>query len=138
MKQKLFLYRGVPGSGKTYQASHNPNIDFHFEADDYFWIEGQPFGSFEYCFDSALLPDAHKHCLWKTMVALQKGYSVGVANTFTRIWEMQQYLDFAKDNDIEVVVIRCTGEYENVHGVPANKVKQMKDRFEDYEGEILV
>ena len=48
---------------------------------------------------------------------------------------MQKYLDWAKVRNIPVRVVRCTGNYDNIHGVPKAKVQQMLDRFEDYEGE---
>jgi predicted kinase len=80
-KPTLYLYRGIPGSGKSTAAQKNHDIDFVFEADDYFWLDGV---TFIYNYDTNLISDAHRHCLWKTKVALQKGYSVAVANTFTQ------------------------------------------------------
>jgi predicted kinase len=136
-KPTLYLYRGIPGSGKSTAAQKNHDVDFIFEADDYFWLDGIN-GTFIYNYDTDLISDAHRHCLWKTMVALQKGYSVAVANTFTQLWEMKSYINFAKENDILVVVYRMTKEYQNVHGVPDDKIRQMKARFQDYDGEILI
>ena len=63
---------------------------------------------------------------------------VYVSNTFTRVWEMQKYIDLANHHNAELVVYRCTGNFDNVHGVPSDKVQQMKERFEDCDGEIYV
>ena len=134
-KGKLYIYRGIPGSGKTTKAQRNFDVDFIFEADDYFWFEG-PKGSGMgfYHFDGSLLPEAHRWCLWRTTEALRRGYNVAVANTFTRLWEMKPYLLLTD----YVFVYRCTGNYQNIHNVPQDIVNTMIDRFEDYEGELFI
>lgn len=132
----LILVRGVPGSGKsTYAKTLVDWYNYLIEADHYFVrIDGV------YDFNPKLLGNAHKWCYDETVNALQqaRGEVVCVANTFTRIWEMQKYIDFAKATNTSFKVVRCTGEYQNVHGVPDSKVKQMLERFEDYEGEEFV
>lgn len=129
MTAMLTLYRGLPGSGKTTAASLNVMADYRFEADDYFSpVEGG------YWFDATRLHEAHKWCLWRTTEALRRGFRVTVANTFTRISEMQPYLDLG----YPTTVIRCTGRYGSVHNVSEDTIDSMKWRFQDYEGEILV
>lgn len=132
----LILVRGVPGSGKTTYAQKNIIISgYHLEADNYFIrLDGT------YDFNPKLLKNAHDWCFKKTTNWLVNwpDARVYVANTFTRIWEMQKYIDFAKANNIPFKVVRCTGNYQNVHGVPDAKVKEMLARFEDYEGEEFV
>ena len=86
-----------------------------------------------------MIKNAHKYCFntvqdWM----LNHAKNVAVSNTFTQLWEMQNYLDFAKEMGFEVEVLRCTGEYASEHNVPEATVQKMKDRFEDYEGEILI
>ena len=51
---------------------------------------------------------------------------------------MEPYLKMAKDFECGLQVIRCSGDYPNVHGVHSRKVKQMRDRMEDYIGEVCL
>lgn len=126
---KLILVRGPSGSGKSTFVMEDLPAYLHFEADDYFWLDNR-----EYAFDPSKLKQAHEWCHWRTVQALSKGYDVVVSNTFTRIWEMQKYLDLG----YPVTVYRCTGQYQNIHGVPDHVVQSMRDRMEDYKGEICV
>ncbi len=48
------------------------------------------------------------------------------------MWEMKPYIDMAEKNGYKIQVIHCQGSFKNVHGVPEEKVQQMKDNFEDY------
>jgi len=135
---KLILYRGLPGSGKS-TAARKASVDYVFEADDYFnmWpYVGAGNGSVgvSYWFSGEHLRDAHKWCLWRTTEALRWGYTVAVANTFTRLSEMQPYLDLGYDT----TVYRMTKNYGSVHGVPKDTIDKMIWRFQDYEGEILL
>jgi len=131
----LHLIRGWPGSGKTRHAWFLEQMYIaarasvvHFEADQYYVIEHT------YLWDGTQVKHAHNWCQWRTRTALPRYDHVIVANTFTRIWEMQPYLDMTDD----VKVYRCSGNYENVHGVPPDMVQLMKDRMEDFPGETYV
>ena len=132
----LILVRGVPGSGKsTYARTLVDWYNYAIEADHYFVrIDGV------YDFNPKLLKNAHDWCYNEVIEALQDDpeFTVCVANTFTRVWEMQKYVDYAKTNGVPFKVVRCTGQYQNIHGVPDKKVQEMLERFEDYEGEEFV
>lgn len=135
--QKLILIRGLPGSGKTTEAKRlvQEGEAFTFvEADDY-WIRKD--GTYD--FNPKLIKNAHEFC-FKTLEDWMLNYNktVIVSNTFTQIWEMQRYLDFAEKHGFEVEVRRCTEKYQNVHNVPEATIQKMKDRFEDYKGEVLI
>lgn len=117
---KLILVRGLPGSGKSTFASGLIGFS-HYEADMYFARTGQ------YLFDATKLKDAHKWCLESAKKDLEDGKDVVVSNTFTRKWEMQQYLDFSPDADI----ITMHGNYNNIHGVPESIIENMRQRWED-------
>lgn len=121
----LILIRGLPGSGKSTFARESFSWCKHFEADD-FW-KGKEF-------DARFLSLAHKKCQENTWDAICQGYDVVVANTFTRLWEMQPYLDMTED----IKVYRMTGDYGSIHNVPKDTIEKMKKRFEDFEGEIYV
>lgn len=128
---KLIIIRGVSGSGKTTFAETFKLS--HFEADEYFV---RP--DCTYDFNPRLLKNAHEFCYNCVKNSLHYGEDAVVANTFTRLWEMQKYIDLAKEVGAELVVYRCVGRYKNVHGVPEAKIDEMLARFEDYEGEILI
>jgi hypothetical protein len=55
-----------------------------------------------------------------------------VSNTFTQEWEMQSYIDMAKDWDYKVFSIIVENRHGgvNAHGVPEDKLQSMRDRFE--------
>ena len=127
MLQTLILIRGIPGSGKTTLAkSFARALNFcHYEADQYF-LSGQG----EYVFEPKYLELAHRRCFLNTKEALEAGHSVIVSNTFTRKWEMEPYKNLAASLGVQVSVLICNNEFQNIHGVPEAKVQQMKERFE--------
>ena len=124
MQPTLRLIRGLPGSGKSTLAASLPNY-FHFEADQYFTWGGV------YHFNPNCLGFAHAWCFrkvqWLMMTA--KG-DIAVANTFTRKWEYARYVTLAEQMGYEVKEYICTDSFPNIHGVPSEKVEQMRARFE--------
>lgn len=129
---QLYIIRGAPGSGKTTLARkflHMGLVDAYYEADQYMTdAEGN------YRFDPSRLKQCHERCQKEVFSELFGGCNVAVSNTFTRLWEMQPYFDAAKELGVTVTVIKCEGNFGNVHGVPEEKVTEMRRRFEDYEG----
>jgi predicted kinase len=120
---KLVLVRGLPGSGKSTFAKSMPDF-LHVEADMYFCKDG------EYKFDPKLLADAHAWCRLITEDALHKKLDVIVTNTFTQFWEIRSYLDIASLYGIIPFIITVHNQFQNVHGVPEEKLEIMYNRFE--------
>lgn len=119
----LYIVRGLPGSGKsTYAKTLGVPV---YEADMYFERDG------EYKFDPTKLHAAHQWCQRKVFKELLDMEDVAVSNTFTTLKEMQPYVDYAKTLGVKIVVIECTGNYGNVHGVPPEKLAQMKARWQE-------
>ena len=127
--KELFLLRGLPGSGKSTLAKSLDGI--HIEADQFFMVGG------EYKFDGLKLREAHNSCLTRTKSYMYIHSSkdtaerIIVSNTFTQEWEMKPYFELAEKNGYRVYSLIVENRHDGVnqHGVPADKLEQMKNRF---------
>lgn len=134
MTKKLYIVRGVPGSGKSTFALNLVGSDFLVcEADKYFVVDG------EYSFDGSKLEEAHESCrnrvetyMKDSLVNDQFYREIAVSNTFTKEWEMQPYFDLAKQYGYMVFTIIVENRHggTNQHGCPEDRVQAMRDRFE--------
>lgn len=128
--KKLYIVRGLPGSGKSTFAKSLGGI--HFETDSYFMVDG------EYKFDFTKLKEAHKWCQDSVNTAMILNHTTGinevivVSNTFTQEWEMQPYFEMAESWGYQVfsLIIENRHGGVNEHGVPEDKIEVMKNRFE--------
>ena len=123
--KELFLLRGLPGAGKSTLAKSLGGS--HMEADKYFMYEGK------YEFDPSKTRDAHEWCqnavnVWMT----NNTEKIVVSNTFTQEWEMDYYFELAKEHGYRVYSLIVENRHGGVneHGVPTEKVEQMRNRFE--------
>jgi predicted ABC-type ATPase len=130
---KLVIIRGIPGSGKSTVAAKIAEMlgCKVWEADQYFMKDG------EYQFDPSKLGAAHKACQLNVENDLVCGGSSIVANTNTTMKEMKPYLDMAEKHGADVLVVKCIGNWENVHGVPVQALERMLARWQDYDGEYV-
>jgi ABC-type glutathione transport system ATPase component len=128
--KKLFLVRGISGSGKTTFAKELGGV--HFETDNYFMVDG------ENNFDHSKLKDAHQWCQNEVNNAMILNHTakindrIVVSNTFTQEWEMKPYFEMAKEWGYTVFSIIVENRHGGVneHGVPEDKLEIMKNRFE--------
>jgi predicted kinase len=122
----LILLRGIPGSGKTTFAKTIEGL--HIEADMYFTDE-----SGVYTFEPTKIKDAHKWCneLVEEWMREEQDKII-VSNTFTQEWEMDSYYEMAKKYGYRVYSIIVENRHGGVneHGVPDDKLEQMKNRFQ--------
>lgn len=127
MEKILVICRGICGAGKSTFAKTLGGK--HYEADMYF-IDPT---TGEYKFDGTKIKNAHAWCLdkVKTDMAVAREKIV-VSNTFTQEWEFQPYLELAKEFGYKVFTIIVENRHEgiNQHGVPEDKIEQMRNRFE--------
>lgn len=129
--KNLYLLRGLPGSGKSTLAEQLGGS--HFETDKYFIGENG-----EYNFDGSKLKEAHQWCQDSVANAMVLNHTTGenetivISNTFTQEWEMKPYMDMAKNWGYRVFSIIVENRHGGVnqHGVPDEKLQQMKNRFE--------
>jgi len=126
MPKTFIMVRGLPGSGKSTLAKKlaTLNDSFHIEADMFFVdLQGN------YIFDPQKIGDAHEWCFRGFSRDIENSRSVIVSNTFTRMNEMEKYLDLAKDNNYNIWIISCYSQYGSIHGVPEETMKKMAARF---------
>jgi hypothetical protein len=121
----LYMIRGLPGSGKSTLAQKLATKYGcqYYEADQYFMEDG------EYRFDPSKLHQAHRWCWQSVFNDLHHGRDVIVSNTFTTIREMRDYFNLANNHRCELVIVECTGNYGSIHGVPEEKMEQMRLRW---------
>ena len=133
MEKNLYIIRGVPGSGKSTLAKSIAKSWQIFEADMYFMKNGN------YKFDFNGLKDAHNFCKRQVHKAMHPGLvnslfyrNIVVSNTFTQEWEMRFYQIIAKKYGYKVhtIIVENRHGNKNEHGVPDDKVEQMRNRFE--------
>lgn len=131
MEKLLVICRGIPGSGKSSFAKTLGGI--HIEADQYF-VDGDG----NYNFDGSKIKLAHEYCRSQTEAWMKTdGTQVNVdkivvSNTFTQFWEMEPYFELAEKYGYKTfsIVVENRHGGVNQHGVPEEKVEQMKNRFE--------
>jgi predicted kinase len=125
MEKMIYLVRGIPGSGKSTLAKTLGGQ--HYEADMFFINENG-----EYNFDFTKIKDAHQWCqgMVKTDMILEYPKIV-VSNTSTQEWELEVYFELAKEYGYTVfsVVVENRHGGVNQHGVPEDKLEQMRNRF---------
>ena len=130
----LTLVRGVSGSGKSTFARFIWNSHVICEADQFFVGEDGV-----YRFDASKIKDAHKWCRDKVETFMLDNQLNGqfypeivVSNTFTQEWEMDEYYKLAEKYGYMVFSIIVENRHGgiNEHGVPNDKLEQMKNRFQ--------
>jgi predicted kinase len=85
-----------------------------------------------YKFDVTKIKDAHQWCqsIVKTDMILEYPKII-VSNTSTQEWEMEPYFTLAKEYGYTVFTIVVENRHGGVnqHGVPEDKLEQMRNRF---------
>ena len=125
--RELFLLRGLPGSGKSTLAESIGGV--HYEADMFFInpITGV------YEFVPSNIKHAHEWCRVNVRQEMANATErIVISNTFTQEWEMTEYNEMAEYFGYRVYSLIVENRHGgiNEHGVPEDKLKLMKNRFE--------
>lgn len=128
--KELYLLRGLPGSGKSTIAKMLVgDKDYcHKEADMYF-VDSNG----NYKFEPSKIKDAHQRCKDEIEFFMKYEHSpIVVSNTFTQEWEMDDYYLLAEKYGYRVhsLIVENRHGGVNLHGVPIEKLQQMRDRFD--------
>jgi predicted kinase len=123
---RLYLIRGLPGSGKSELAKVlTTNRGKAYSADDFFEKSGV------YFFDPALLPEAHAECRENVKKSMELKYRlIVVHNTLSKRWEADPYFALAKKFGYTVAVVECQSNFGNIHKCPDDKILKMIERWE--------
>lgn len=144
MKPKYcYIFRGLPGSGKTYVVELLAAlIDATIaSADSYFERYN---GS---VYDATKLNRAHLYCRANFLLAVKAGCAVIVDNTGSRIWEYKEYVHHATFHGYEVRIVEMVHDSfedlvmfheRNVHGVSWRTMLRMAMRWEEDHRALLI
>jgi predicted kinase len=126
------IFRGPPGGGKSTSAKRMfpgtlllENDMFLISDDQYKWSKERVRAGIDLC-------------MKMTEMALENNSDVVVANTFTKRRFIAAYEKLALKYGAKFEVYRCTGNYQNVHGLNDEMVASFKNAMEDWIGEIIL
>ena len=145
--KKMYIMRGVSGSGKSTKAKQLAGSGKVFSTDDFF-MEGE-----EYNFNPTKLQEAHKWNQKRVWDAAHKGITpIVVDNTTTQGWEAKPYVVIGMTEGYDVEIVEPESPWWNkfrpnmseeelqelaetlvsktVHGVPIEGIKNMLKRWE--------
>lgn len=129
--RKVFIMRGLPGSGKTtWLARTWPHITVC--SADFYCMQGGV-----YRWDPLHAAENHNKCLRRFLTFLTDaaGPELAVDNTNVRAWELAPYYRLAEAFGCDVQIVWCHAHpvlcaQRNVHGLPPSKVQDMAVSFE--------
>lgn len=131
--KKVYIMRGIPGSGKSTKARELAGETGAIHStDDYFEVDG------EYRFDPRLLHRNHQLNFQAFRASLAVGVNpVIVDNTNIRRRDFKNYVKAAGEAgyQVEEIVIPLIdaklAAQRNSHGVPEQAIQRMIDRWQD-------
>lgn len=125
-RPRLFLIRGLPGSGKSMLAKSI--ADKVFENNDFFVdLDGN------YNFTKTNMLYAESETYNRVRTAMEdRTPKIAVANTFIRNSELQPYIKLAESYGyiVQVMIVENRQQTKNIHNVSDERIASMRSRFE--------
>ena len=150
MSRKVIIMRGPSGSGKsTFVKKYFPLAPV-FSADSFFErLVLDPNPHWVYEFNPKKIAEAHSDCFNRFTYSVFAKYfeTLVVDNTNSQKWEYQNYVLVAEVLGWDVKIITTMNPLQmsaeelsiaNVHGVPAEVIQSMMDRYEPHSEDIHV
>lgn len=131
---KVFIMRGLPGSGKTHYVNANMPDGGRVVSADHFYMKNVEENGVivqKYVFDPLLAHDAHNQCLRNFLRHLNyRVPTIFVDNTNTKVWEISPYYRLAEVHgyDVEIIYCKCPlsmAMARGTHGVPEGTYLRM-------------
>lgn len=129
--KKLYIFRGLPGSGKSTYAHrlaplviepdmfrYNSSNEYVFRSEDNKSVLRKTHALFEYAIKQLKMP-----CL-------------AIAATHVQLEHFRPYVVFGKVYGYRVYVIECQDNYQTIHNVPAATIKKMAKEFQPFSTEL--
>ena len=132
---RVIAMQGVQGSGKTHTATAlaaklilEGFSTVIASADEYMMEDG------EYKFALSKLGMAHTSAASVALDKYKLNKVIIIDNTNIMQWYLRSYLEPLCQHGFDAtkfLVVRCTGTFANIHGVPKDVVDLMRDKIED-------
>ncbi len=126
MTKYCVIMQGASGSGKSTIAKVLAKVlDAKIHCtDDLRMVDGV------YVFKAEENAQKHQQNQHNAQVSMGVGRNIIIDNTNIKCWEVKPYVLLAKEYGYVVRFVRCDGQYPNHHGVPPERVQQMRDHME--------
>lgn len=131
--KKMFIMRGVPGSGKSYLAKQLKKKGVVLSTDDFFGPN--------YDFDGSKLPEAHRWNIERATEAAKSSVTpIVIDNTNIKLEHMKPYVEIAQKFGYDVEFRESETEWKrnvdelverNTHSVPRHVIERMLNQWED-------
>lgn len=118
----LYLFRGLPGAGKTTAAIELQSMipgSKHFENGMF----RQEMVGYKYSHNTHV--QARENCLNAVHKHLQEGQVTMVSNVFTSMHSIRPYLELK----YPITIVDCTSDKDSVYQIPEHDLKRLKDRY---------